>query len=471
MRMSIKSYLALWLMALVVGCSSALAGSNGDLFAAIKANDAQQVERLLEAGADANGRNNEGLTPLFWAAVWGSDKAAEPLVAHGAQVNGKSGREEFTPLHTAAYNGHKDVAELLIRKGADVNARSKSGWTPLHKAMEQLAFRPPTSEPEPSEVAKTIGMVELLLSNGADVNAKSEGGTIPIHNAALSCQKALVEALIAKGADIDAKGPDDVTPLYLAAKKDCAEVAELLLARGAQINARTKSGFTPLLISAEEGNPNVAKVLLEHGAGVNVKDKDGLTPLVWALKSLMVKYTLQASSPAATQMRKKIGIADLERDREALGKIKGAFSEVSLLLVNHGADPNIDVQGDTPVRMAALVGDQALVKVLIEKGADIKAVVNDANESALHAAIAEGHREIAELLINNGADVNAENMSRRTPLHFLARYIHDRKLAELMIQKGANVNAEDKDGRTPLSFATRAGNEDVANVLRQHGGN
>ncbi|MBI3432587.1 MAG: ankyrin repeat domain-containing protein [Hydrogenophilales bacterium] len=468
--MSIKRYLVLWALALVVACTSARAGSSEDLFAAIKANDGQEVERLLDAGADVSGKSKDGLTPLFWAAVWGADKAAELLVAHGAPVNGKSGREEFTPLHMAAYNLHKGVAELLISKGGDVNARSRSGWTPLHKAMEQLALRPATSAPEPSEVAKTVAMVALLLASGADANAKSEGGTMPIHSAALSCQRTLVEALIAKGADIDAKGPDDVTPLYLAAKKDCAEVAGLLVGRGAQVSVRTKSGFTPLLISAEEGNPDIAQFLLEHGADVNAKDKDGLTPLVWALKSLMLEYTLQASSPAAIEMRKKIGLSALERQREALGEIKGDFRNVSLFLINHGADLNIDVQGDTPIRMAALVGDVALVKAMIEKGADIKAIVRDANESPLHAAIAEGHREIAELLINNGADVNAENLSRRTPLHFLAAYLNDRKLAELMIEKGANVNAEDKDGRTPLSYATRAGNGEVADVLRQRGG-
>jgi ankyrin repeat protein len=47
--------------------------------------------------------------------------------------------------------------------------------------------------------------------------------------------------------------------------------------------------------------------------------------------------------------------------------------------------------------------------------------------------------------------------------------MNSKKLTELMIQHHADVNA--KSGRyTPLSLAVEAGNNNVAEVLRQHGG-
>jgi ankyrin repeat protein len=61
-------------------------------------------------------------------------------------------------------------------------------------------------------------------------------------------------------------------------------------------------------------------------------------------------------------------------------------------------------------------------------------------------------------------------MSRLTPLHFLGVFMHDPRLAELLIQKGADINATDHAGHTPLERAVRAGNAQVAEVLRRHGG-
>jgi ankyrin repeat protein len=39
-----------------------------------------------------------------------------------------------TPLHFAANLGHKDVVEFLLAKKADVNAKANNGWTPLYVA-------------------------------------------------------------------------------------------------------------------------------------------------------------------------------------------------------------------------------------------------------------------------------------------------------------------------------------------------
>jgi cytohesin len=154
-------------------------------------------------------------------------------------------------------------------------------------------------------------------------------------------------------------------------------------------------------------------------------------------------------------------------------QVKGQWHEVALLLINHGADVNITmtatIDTDTPLLIAAIVGDKGLAEALIDKGAAVNGA-RGANETPLHAAISEGHRDVAELLINKGANVNARNMSQRTPLHFLAAFMDDRELAELMIAKGADVNTVDKGGNTPLAFATRSGHNAVAEVLRQHGG-
>jgi ankyrin repeat protein len=357
---------------------------------------------------------------------------------------------------------------LLVHKGADVNARTENRWTPLHKSMEQLAMAPANTTPPGEEVANVVGVVELLLASGAAVDAQGSTVGMPLHMAALTGQKALVQMLIDKGADVNARSDDGQTPLYQAAKRDSAEVVELLLASRADVNARTKSGYTALVASASNGNSAVAKVLLEHDADVSVRDKNGITPLLSVCRSLLIRYTLEASSPGAEDVRRKVPGADWASEREMLRGVKGDFSAVAVMLVNRGADPNLATRGFTPLGAAATVGDRELAEALIAHGAKISDT--STGETPLHAAIAERHADVAELLIRKGADVNARNMSQLTPLHFLGVHMHDPKLAELLIQQGADVNAREQAGHTPLEGAVRAGNAEVAEVLRRHGG-
>jgi ankyrin repeat protein len=260
---------------------------------------------------------------------------------------------------------------------------------------------------------------------------------------------------------------------------DRAEVAELLIAHGAEVDARTKSGYTPLIWVAQQGNRDFAERLIVHNADVNAKDSNGRTPLIWALTTHVFTnpYRLLSRLDAAGQQHwqkesqklYQISAAEQQEWQKESQEMKGQWLEVAKLLIDHGADIKADLKKEgSLLYSAANLGYKDLVEALIAHGADI----NDAKggETALHGAIAERHRDVAELLINKGADVTLKNMSGRTPLHFLANYIDDQKLAELMIKHGADINARDKNGETPLTFATKAGNNQVAKVLRERGG-
>ncbi len=90
------------------------------------------VPLLLEGGADANSKDDNGYTPLHRAARLGlSEETIEALVKHGAEVNAKD-KYGMTPLSIAVRNGDYNLAKLLIEKfHADVNSRDKSGKTVL----------------------------------------------------------------------------------------------------------------------------------------------------------------------------------------------------------------------------------------------------------------------------------------------------------------------------------------------------
>lgn len=239
------------------------------LLAAAKSGNADDLGRLLSAGADANAKDASGNTLLVIAAKNGHKALAERLIAKGADINAK-GRNGRTPLDYAALNGYMEIAELLIAKGAAVNARSNDGSTPLHGAAAK----------------GHMDLAELLAAKKADINAKDKDGHTPLYFAVYFERKDIAELLIAKGADINAKSKiadkGGYLLLHVAARNGSLDMTDLLIAKGADVNAVAEDGQTPLHSAVSNGRKNVVGLLIAKGAKVNATDKAGRTPLAYA---------------------------------------------------------------------------------------------------------------------------------------------------------------------------------------------
>lgn len=70
----------------------------------------------------------------------------------------------------------------------------------------------------------------------------------------------------------------------------------------------------------------------------------------------------------------------------------------------------------------------------------------------LMIAAQNGHTNIVKILLEKGADINVEDYFGNTVLHLAARSGHE-KTVEVLIQAVANVNAVDEYGKTPLDYA------------------
>ncbi len=434
-------------------------------FTAAESGNVQEVDRLLDAGADVNVRDSRGETPLFSAALSGSKEIAESLIAHGADVNATD-RDGLTPLHLAAYQSRREIVKLLVGKSANVNAKTREGSTPLIKAIEWFAGteRGHLALTSRAEIASMMDVVRLLIDNGADVNAADTYDDTPLILAVASGEKSLVELLLARGAAVNSKGHEGVSALYTATIAGQNEIAELLIARGAEVNAGTKTGFTPLGYAARDGNRAMAELLIAHGADMNTKDaRYGRTPLVWALT-----MSSMVSPGRESPVWKQLSAREQADIRKEIYVHKGQWIDVAGQLIDHGADANAaDSKGRSPLYLAAAIGDSGLIRSLIGRGAALDDM--RAGESPLHAAIAGQRKEAAVLLINGGANVNIPDTGGMTPLHFLSTFMDDRNLAGLMIDHGAGINVRDKDGDTPLDAAISAGNKQVAEALQLRG--
>jgi ankyrin repeat protein len=90
--------------------------------------DDRAVGALVRAGADPEGADADGTTPLYAAAVGGAAEAVARLLEAGASPNRESrGETDGTPLCAAAAWGHVDVVRLLLAHGADPLLREDDG--------------------------------------------------------------------------------------------------------------------------------------------------------------------------------------------------------------------------------------------------------------------------------------------------------------------------------------------------------
>jgi hypothetical protein len=90
---------------------------------------------LIEAGADMNTQDREGITPLYLAAQEGNPMIVMELIKAGADVN-LARHDSVTPLHMAAQFGHEGCVVALIHAGVDVHRRTVPGLTPIQLAID-----------------------------------------------------------------------------------------------------------------------------------------------------------------------------------------------------------------------------------------------------------------------------------------------------------------------------------------------
>ena len=146
---------------------------------------------------------------------------------------------------------------------------------------------------------------------------------------------------------------------------------------------------------------------------------------------------------------------------------KGHLAVVKLLL-DHGANiERRDSKGWSPLSYAAETGHEAVVELLLYHGANTEAGDKDGGTPLSYAA-GNGHDAVVKLLLDHGASIERRDSKGWSPLSYAAGNGHD-AVVLLLLKRGANVEANDKDGRTPLSYAAETGHVAVARLLLERG--
>ena len=359
---------------------------------AISAGDLAAVRALIAAKAPVGGSRAGGgsalISPLHSAIAREEVAIARALLAAKAAVDLRVDGGA-TPLHVAASGRNPKVGALLLAAKADPNAATDCGATPLgaslkfsaqsgHVLAEELLRRKadpgrasnlglPLSVAARSDGSAAVRGMELLLAAKADPDG--EGGD-PLRTAVARGHPAAVALLLRHKADPNPEAGQP--PLSLAAAGGYAEAVELLLRHKA---SPARGSLDPLHLAALHGYAPVAEVLLRHKADPDGSRRSGNDPPLtvacgWNRDPVGVVEALLRAKADANLSRGVNGYTPLHA--AAGGKCLGSIS----LLLRHGAEVDqADINGCTPLHMAALRGtgsdeQYGAVAALLGAGAD-----------------------------------------------------------------------------------------------------
>jgi len=293
------------------------APQSDDVYAAVRANDLARLKTLIVSPADANARDEQGDTPLLYAAAVGSLEAMKLLLDKSADVNAQNAFGTTALMISAA-----DIAKvrLLVEGGANVNLASKQGRTPLFIAAMS---------------DQSADIVRYLVAKGADLKARDSFGNTILTAAAAGNDLNTIRVALDAGVDVNAVGTTGLTPLLLSAAYGNATATKLLLGKGAKVNAVTatpgffplddpKSGpialhnFTPLLMAMPLASLEVVQTLIDAGADVNAKDARNMTPIMLAVATnhqnpAVIRMLLDRGADVAVQSNVGESAADWAR--------------------------------------------------------------------------------------------------------------------------------------------------------------
>lgn len=200
------------------------------------------IEKLFSTGkADATYKDEQGITPLHWAALKNHYALCHYLIQQGADLNAKGGDVSATPVLWAARSCNYYVVDLLLRHGADPLRTDDQGFNLIQNAtMDGNAFQLilllhydiPVDVPDPKGHTSLMwaaykgypACVEILLQWGASVSARDENGFTALHWALVRGSYGCIQKLVEYGSDRFAATIDNKTPSTVAREMNSAPV-------------------------------------------------------------------------------------------------------------------------------------------------------------------------------------------------------------------------------------------------------
>lgn len=341
----------------------------------------------------------------------------------------------------------------------------------------------------------------ILAGMSTLVGCRQGHGYTDLQLAVMGGDQDKVQEALDSGADPNPESrmfsPFSVTPLIVAARSGDLKIVRMLVEAGADVNhASREMTRTPLTVAAREGHTEVARVLSRHGARQDATDWMGTTALeaaAWSCHPATVRLLLEDASANqsrinlngalryaaginATETGKRRGKIDKRSGVKESGVAGGGPAQTageSVAIVRMLLEAGADVNGSTgstkvtPLMAAADAGNAEILQILLQTGADVDAADSNGNTALMDASL-RGYEAIVQQLLDAGA--NVDMVARRGRTALLSACLWGKAgVVDQLLSAGADPNARSSRGYTPLDLATSRKHTPVVELLKAAG--
>lgn len=226
-----------------------------------------EVNRMINLGAEIDGKTNEGATPLMFAVANNKLETVKLLLSKGADPNIITTYYE-TPLLAAVKNGNQEIAEVLVRNKAFIDFTDRAGASSLHY----------------SSIYGNLSLTDMLLYYGADVDIASLDGSTPLISAVWVGFSDIADLLIQNGADVNKKDNNGFSSFLVAAQNGDTVIMNLLRSAGADIYETNKYYYNALCVAIKENHIAAVNYLLDAGNLWETGLNGAINPMSVAIK-------------------------------------------------------------------------------------------------------------------------------------------------------------------------------------------